>query len=63
MIPIFEYLAVIIIGLGVWLLGRMRPDLVAPLGQLVARIMHNRNTRLAIIAIWWWLGWHFFTSI
>jgi uncharacterized membrane protein (DUF106 family) len=63
MIPIFEYLAVIIVGVGVWLLGRMRPDLVAPLGQLVARIMHHRNTRLAIIAIWWWLGWHFFTSI
>ena len=63
MIPILEYLAVIIVGVGVWLLGRMRPDLVAPLGQLVARIMHHRNTRLAIIAIWWWLGWHFFTSI
>lgn len=63
MIPILEYLAVIIIGVAIWLLGRMRPDLVAPLGQLVARIMHHRNTRLAIIAIWWWLGWHFFTSI
>lgn len=63
MIPILEYLAVIIIGVAIWLLGRMRPDLVAPLGQLVARIMHHRNTRLAIIAIWWWLGWHFFTAI
>ena len=63
MIPIIEYLAVILAGFGFWLAGRLRPDLVAPLGQLVARIMHHRNTRLALVVVWWWLGWHFFTAI
>jgi hypothetical protein len=28
---------------------------------LIARIMHHRNTRLAVVIVWWWLGWHFFT--
>jgi hypothetical protein len=60
-IPEWEYLGVIAAGLVLWVLGRVRPDIVAPFGDLIARIMHNRNTRLAIMVIWWWLGWHFFT--
>lgn len=60
-IPVIEYLAVILAGFAVWLLGRLRPDLISPFGDLIARIMHNRNTRIAVIVVWWWLGWHFFT--
>lgn len=60
-IPVIEYLAVILVGFAVWLLGRLRPDKVSPFGDLISRIMHNRNTRIAIIVVWWWLGWHFFT--
>lgn len=62
MIPIIEYSAAIVLAFVVWGLGRRRPDLVAPLGDLIARIMHNRNTRLALMVVWWWMGWHFFTS-
>lgn len=61
MIPIIEYSIVLIFGLVAWIIGRIRPDIVAPLGQLVARIMHNRNTRIALVVVWWWFGWHFFT--
>lgn len=61
MIPIIEYSIVLILGLVAWIIGRIRPDIVAPLGQLVARIMHNRNTRIALVVVWWWFGWHFFT--
>ncbi|MEY4993765.1 MAG: hypothetical protein RIS82_887 [Actinomycetota bacterium] len=61
-IPLIEYLVVIAAGIVIWLLGRFRPGLVAPFGALVARIMHHRNTRLALVVVWWWLGWHFFTE-
>jgi hypothetical protein len=61
-IPEWEYLGVLAAGLALWVLGRLRPDLVAPFGDLIARIMHHRNTRIAIVVIWWWLGWHFFTE-
>ncbi|MFM6971207.1 MAG: DUF6186 family protein [Rhodoluna sp.] len=61
MIPIIEYSVVLALGLTAWIIGRIRPDIVAPLGELVARIMHNRNTRIALVVVWWWFGWHFFT--
>lgn len=61
-IPVIEYVAVIIIGVVIWVLGRIRPDVIAPFGRLIDRIMHHRNTRLALMVVWWWLGWHFFTD-
>lgn len=61
MIPIIEYAVAIALGTILWLLGRTRTDLVASLSDLVARMMHHRNTRIAVVLVWWWLGWHFFT--
>jgi hypothetical protein len=61
-IPVIEYAVVLALGFAVWLFGRLRPDVVAPLGDLVARLMHHRNTRIALVVVWWWLGWHFFTA-
>ena len=61
-IPVIEYVAVILIGVAVWVIGRVRPDKMAPFGDLIDRVMHHRNTRLALMVVWWWLGWHFFTD-
>lgn len=61
MIPIIEYSLAILGGVVLWLWGRFRPEQIAPLGDLVDRMMHHRNTRLAVVVVWWWLGWHFFT--
>jgi hypothetical protein len=61
-IPIWEYLGVIGAGVALWILGRVRSNLVSPFGDLIARMMHHRNTRLAVMVVWWWLGWHFFTT-
>jgi Family of unknown function (DUF6186) len=60
-IPIIEYSVAIIAGFALWLWGRARPDQIAPLSGLVDRMMHHRNTRIAVVLVWWWLGWHFFT--
>lgn len=62
MIPIVEYTVVLALAFFAWLIGLLRPQILAPLGDLVARIMHNRNTRIALVLVWWWLGWHFFTA-
>lgn len=62
MIPILEYSIVLVLGLATWIFGRLKPGVVAPLGELISRLMHHRNTRIALMVIWWWLGWHFFTE-
>ena len=62
MIPILEYSIVICLGFVAWILGRLKPQVIAPLGDLISRLMHHRNTRIALMVCWWWLGWHFFTE-
>ena len=61
-IPEYEYLLVLVFAGAAWLLPRFKPESLSRVGDLVERIMHNRNTRIAIILVWWWLGWHFFTA-
>lgn len=56
---ISSYLIFILIGLALGSVGRLRPDKLAPLGELVENIMQHRITRIALFMVWWWLGWHF----
>lgn len=32
---------------------------VPTLGRLLAAGMRQRSTRIGILLVWWWLGWHF----
>ena len=41
------------------LIARRNQNRVAPLGDMLERIMTSRTTRIGIIAAWWWFGWHF----
>lgn len=41
------------------LVGRRRPRLVAPLGEVVRRAGGSRSGQLLLLLSWWWLGWHF----
>ena len=45
-----------------WWLGRVKPHLFTPVSKLVEHIMIHRTTRIAVITVWWWLGWHFFSD-
>lgn len=36
-----------------------RQDAEATVTALFDRIMTSRAARVAIIAMWWWIGWHF----
>jgi len=56
---ISSYVIFILIGLALGAVGRLRPDKLAPLGELVENIMQHRITRIALFMVWWWLGWHF----
>jgi len=45
-----------------WWLGRVKPNKFARLSALIENIMISRTTRIAVITVWWWLGWHFFSD-
>lgn len=40
-----------------WWLHRM--DAEATITALFDQIMTSRAARIAIIVMWWWIGWHF----
>jgi hypothetical protein len=53
------YLGFVMLGVVLALMGRLRPNRLAPLSELLKYIMRHRITRIALFMTWWWLGWHF----
>ncbi|OJU56893.1 MAG: hypothetical protein BGO04_01980 [Microbacterium sp. 70-38] len=39
-----------------WVIGRRYP--AATVTAMFDRLMADRVIRVAIVVIWWWLGWH-----
>ncbi len=54
------YVALAIAALATWVISQIRPLAIAPFGHLLRRMMNTRVNRIAIFAVWWWVGWHFF---
>jgi D-alanyl-lipoteichoic acid acyltransferase DltB (MBOAT superfamily) len=48
-----------VVGLVVALRAGTRRDAMETSGRMFERAMANRTVRLAILVLWWWLGWHF----
>lgn len=61
-ITLSGYLLIVLLGFLVWAYSRKNPEQMAPLGELVERLMQERNMRLVLVAIWWWIGLHFYTD-
>lgn len=60
---IFSYLAFVAIAIALGAVGRLRPNTIAPLGEMLSFIMSHRITRIALFMVWWWLGWHFLVGV
>lgn len=61
-VPIFLYLLLIVVGIGLWLAAKRWPHVIAPFGRIAREVLSSLPSRIAIALIWWWLGWHFFTE-
>ncbi len=46
----------------IWWIGRIKPNVFTKVSEVIELIMIKRTTRIAIITVWWWLGWHFFSD-
>lgn len=42
--------------------GQQRPDRIAPIDDLLDRVMASRTATVVIVLFWWWLGWHVFVA-
>ncbi len=52
----FVACAIALVGATWWL---QRQDADASVTALFDRVMTSRAARVAIVVLWWWLGWHF----
>lgn len=53
------YLGFVALGIVFAAIGRLRPQKLSPLSEMLSFIMQHRITRIALFMVWWWLGWHF----
>lgn len=58
-IVVLGYIVIVLVAIGVELYAQRRPYVIAPLGDMLDRVMQSRTTRVGVIAAWWWFGWHF----
>lgn len=43
------------------LIRRRHPE--ATTDELFDRLLDDRTVRVAVLAVWWWLGWHFLAGV
>ena len=57
-IVIAVYLAIVAGMILTDLIARSRPDRLAPVDDMLEKVMTSRTARVGMIAAWWWFGWH-----
>jgi hypothetical protein len=53
------YVLIVLTAIAVEVFAQCKPNNIAPLGDMLDHVMKSRTTRVAVIAAWWWFGWHF----
>ena len=62
-VPVVIYLLSVVTALCLVVLGWTHPELIAPLGAMLDRVLRSRPARVMLIVFWWWLGWHFLAGV
>ncbi|MDH6256090.1 DUF6186 family protein [Aurantimicrobium minutum] len=53
------YALIALVAFAVEIFAQRKPDIIVPIGDMLDHVMKSRTTRVAVIAAWWWFGWHF----
>lgn len=61
-IIITSFLSVIAAAIGLWAYSRKHPTKILPVDELLNHVLHTRPTRVALVLVWWWLGWHYLAA-
>ena len=57
------YVVVFAIACGIYLYSENHPKKIAPFRSLFNYVVGHKVSRLALLVIWWWVGWHFMGSL
>ena len=58
-LTIAGYLLCVLIAGALALMSQTRDPLLASPGEMLDEFLATRAPRVALVAFWWWLGWHF----
>lgn len=58
-LTIAGYVLVVLAAIGIDVAARRGVGQVETLGDTIAAAMGDRTIRIALVATWWWIGWHF----
>lgn len=58
-VVISGYLVIVAAMIVTEISARARPDRIAPVDDMLDKVMTSRTVRIGMIAAWWWFGWHF----
>lgn len=58
-ITVAAFAALFVLAAVLVVAARIRPERFASFPELVAHLGRRRITRIAVLAVWAWLGWHF----
>jgi len=61
-LTIAGYLVCVVAALALMVLSRRRDAPFATLGEVLDGVLAERAPRIALLAFWWWLGWHFLVA-
>ncbi len=57
-VTIAAYIAILLIAVAIDLAARAGARFPS-LGEVLTLLARSRVVRFALLALWWWLGWHF----
>lgn len=61
-LTIAGYLVCVVAALALMVLSRRRDAPFATLREVLDQVLAERAPRIALLAFWWWLGWHFLVA-
>ncbi len=59
-ITVLGFTAIAIALIALEIVARRRGSRIPTAGQMLGFLMQTRATRVLILLLWGWLGWHFF---
>ena len=62
-LTVLGYLALAAALVLVELSARREGSRQVPFAALVRRAMGQRSAQLALLLVWWWIGWHFLLAL